>query len=69
MIQGDKFIWLKKEVVAEHEFVNLPGFRSIINKKEQFGCEYYKIEIGCEYIHGKEPDTDMITEGHMYFSR
>jgi hypothetical protein len=26
MIQGDKFIWLKKEVVAEHEFVNLPGF-------------------------------------------
>jgi hypothetical protein len=32
MIQGDKFIWLKKEVVAEHEFVNLPGFRSIINK-------------------------------------
>jgi hypothetical protein len=43
------------------------SLESIINKR-QFGCEYKNRDsIGCEYIHGKEPDTDMITEEAYIF--
>jgi hypothetical protein len=65
MIQGDKFIWLKKEVVSGNTslLIYQVSLESIINK-DNLVANIIKMRdsIGCEYIHGKEPDTDMITE-------
>jgi hypothetical protein len=65
MVQGDKFIWLKKEVVSGNTSLLIyeVSLNSITNK-DNLVSNIIKMRdsIGKEYIHGKELDTDMITE-------
>jgi hypothetical protein len=65
MIKGDKFIWLKREVVSGNTslLIYQVPLESIVHK-DNLVANIIKMRdsIGCEYIHGKEPDTDMITE-------
>jgi hypothetical protein len=54
----------KKEVVRNTSLlIYQVSLESIINK-DNLVANIIKMRdsIGCEYIHGKEPDTDMITE-------
>jgi len=65
MVQGDNFIWLKKEVVSGNTSLLLyqVPFKSIKNE-DNLVSNIIKMRdsIGNKYIHGKEHDTDMITE-------
>ncbi|MGO4817202.1 DUF4837 family protein [Flavobacterium sp. W22_SRS_FP1] len=65
MVQGDKFIWLKKEVVSGNTSLLIYEVspKSITNK-DNLVSNIIKMRdsIGRLYIHGKDPDTDMITE-------
>jgi hypothetical protein len=65
MVQGDNFIWLKKEVVSGNTSLLLyqVPFKSIKNE-DNLVSNIIKMRdsIGSKYIHGKEHDTDMITE-------
>jgi hypothetical protein len=65
MVQGDKFIWLKKEVVSGNTSLLIyeVSLKSITNK-DNLVSNIIKMRdsIGRLYIHGKDPDTDMITE-------
>jgi hypothetical protein len=65
MVQGDKFIWLKKEVVSGNTslLIYQVSLKSITSKYNLVSnIIKMRDSIGSEYIHGKEPDTDMITE-------
>ncbi|MFT7334494.1 MAG: hypothetical protein ACI9M1_000377 [Porticoccaceae bacterium] len=65
MVEGDKFIWLKKEVVSGNTSLLIYQVPlGAITNKNNLVANIIKMRdsIGCEYIHGKEPDTDMITE-------
>ncbi|HEY4617861.1 MAG TPA: DUF4837 family protein [Flavobacterium sp.] len=65
MVQGDNFIWLKKEIVSGNTslLIYQVPIESIKNK-DNLVSNIIKMRdsIGRLYIHGKEPDTDMITE-------
>jgi hypothetical protein len=65
MVQGDNFIWLKKEIVSGNKslLIYQVPLKSIKNK-DNLVSNIIKMRdsIGGQYIHGKEPDTDMITE-------
>jgi hypothetical protein len=65
MVQGDNFIWLKKEIVSGNTslLIYQVPLKSIKNK-DNLVSNIIKMRdsIGGQYIHGKEPDTDMITE-------
>lgn len=65
MVQGDNFIWLKKEIVSGNTslLIYQVPFKSIKNE-DNLVSNIIKMRdsIGDKYIHGKEPDTDMITE-------
>jgi hypothetical protein len=65
MVQGDNFIWLKKEVVSGNTslLIYQVSLKSITNDNNVFSnIIKMRDSIGKEYIHGKELDTDMITE-------
>lgn len=65
MVQEDNFIWLKKEIVSGNTslLIYQVPLKSIENK-DNLVSNIIKMRdsIGNLYIHGKEPDTDMITE-------
>lgn len=65
MVQGDNFIWLKKEIVSGNTslLIYQVSLKSLKNK-DNLVSNIIKMRdsIGSQYIHGKEPDTDMITE-------
>jgi hypothetical protein len=65
MVQGDNFIWLKKEVVSGNTSLLIyeVSINSITNS-DNLVSNIIKMRdsIGKQYIHGKEADTDMITE-------
>lgn len=65
MVQDDKFIWLKKEIVSGNTSLliyQLP--LNFIKNKDNLVSNIIKMRdsIGVKYIHGKEAGTDMITE-------
>jgi hypothetical protein len=65
MIQESNFIWLKKELVSGNTSLLLYQVPiNAIKNKNNLVSNIIKIRdsIGALYIHGKEPDTDMITE-------
>lgn len=65
MVQGDNFIWLKKEIVSGNTslIIYQVPVKSIKNKHNLVSnIIQMRDSIGSLYIHGKEPDTDMITE-------
>ncbi|EIA09927.1 DUF4837 family protein [Flavobacterium frigoris] len=65
MVQEDKFIWLKKEIVSGNTslLIYQVPLNSIKNK-DNLVSNIIKMRdsIGVQYIHGKEVGTDMITE-------
>lgn len=65
MVQDSSFIWLKKELVSGNTSVLI--YQVPLNAIQNNGNLISNIiktrdSIGALYIHGKEPDTDMITE-------
>jgi predicted protein tyrosine phosphatase len=65
MVQDSNFIWLKKELVSGNTSVLI--YQVPLNAIQNNGNLISNIiktrdSIGALYIHGKEPDTDMITE-------
>lgn len=65
MVQDSNFIWLKKELVSGNTSVLI--YQVPLNAIQNKGNLISNIiktrdSIGALYIHGKEPDTDMITE-------
>lgn len=65
MVQDSSFIWLKKELVSGNTSVLIYQVPlNAIRNKGNLISNIIKTRdsIGALYIHGKEPDTDMITE-------
>tara|TARA_R110002126_G_scaffold89114_3_gene213125 strand:+ start:852 stop:1832 length:981 start_codon:yes stop_codon:yes gene_type:complete len=65
MLQDANFVWLKKEIISGNTSVLIYQVPlSTINNKNNIVANVIKMRdsIGNLYIHGKEPDTDMITE-------
>jgi hypothetical protein len=65
MVQEPAFIWLKKELVSGNNSLLLYQVPlNAIKNKNNLVSNIIKIRdsVGALYIHGKEPDTDMITE-------
>jgi predicted protein tyrosine phosphatase len=65
MVQDSNFIWLKKELVSGNTSVLIYQVPlNAIRNKGNLISNIIKTRdsIGALYIHGKEPDTDMITE-------
>jgi hypothetical protein len=63
MVQEPDFIWLKKELVSGNTSLLL--YQVPINAiKDNLVSNIIKMRdsVGALYIHGKEPNTDMITE-------
>jgi hypothetical protein len=64
-IQDTNFIWMKKELVSGNTslLIYQVPLKTIINKRNLVSnIIKTRDSIGALYIHGKEPDTDMITE-------
>lgn len=64
-IQDTNFIWMKKELVSGNTslLIYQVPLKAIINKGNVVSnIIKTRDSIGALYIHGKEPDTDMITE-------
>jgi hypothetical protein len=65
MVQDANFIWLKKELVSGNTSLliyQVPINAIKNNKNLVSNIIKTRDSIGALYIHGKEPDTDMITE-------
>lgn len=65
VLQEPNFIWLKKEIVSGNTSILIyeVPLKSLQNANNLVGNIIKKRDsIGSLYIHGKEPDTDMITE-------
>jgi hypothetical protein len=64
-IQDTNFIWMKKELVSGNTslLIYQVPLKAIINKRNLVSnIIKTRDSIGALYIHGKEPNTDMITE-------
>lgn len=64
-IQDTNFIWMKKELVSGNTslLIYQVPLKTIINKRNLVSnIIKTRDSIGALYIHGKEPNTDMITE-------
>jgi hypothetical protein len=63
MVQEPDFIWLKKELVSGNTSLLSSSINAIKNK-DNLVSNIIKMRdsVGALYIHGKEPNTDMITE-------
>jgi isopenicillin N synthase-like dioxygenase len=65
MVQEPDFIWLKKELVSGNTSLLLYQVPiNAIKNKDNLVSNIIKMRdsVGALYIHGKEPNTDMITE-------
>lgn len=65
MIQDSNFVWLKKELISGNTslLIYQVPFSAIKNNANLVSnIIKTRDSIGALYIHGKEPDTDMITE-------
>jgi hypothetical protein len=65
MVQESDFIWLKKELVSGNTSLLLYQVPiNAIKNKDNLVSNIIKMRdsVGALYIHGKEPNTDMITE-------
>nr|WP_173851602.1 DUF4837 family protein [Flavobacterium sp. 28A] len=65
VVQEPKFIWLKKEIISGNTSILIyeVPLKSLQNANNLVGNIIKKRDsIGSLYIHGKEPNTDMITE-------
>jgi hypothetical protein len=71
MVQEPDFIWLKKELVSGNTSLLLYQVPiNAIKNKDNLVSNIIKMRdsVGALYIHGKEPNTDMITEAYSpYF--
>ncbi|MDG2431863.1 DUF4837 family protein [Flavobacterium sp.] len=65
MVQDANFVWLKKEIISGNTSVLIYQVPlSVINNENSIVANIITMRdsIGSLYIHGKEPNTDMITE-------
>jgi hypothetical protein len=65
MVQDANFVWLKKEIISGNTSILIYQVPlSVINNQNSIVANIITMRdsIGNLYIHGKEPDTDMITE-------
>jgi hypothetical protein len=65
MVQDSSFVWLKKEIISGNTSVLIYQVPvSAINNQNSIVANIIAMRdsIGSLYIHGKEPNTDMITE-------
>jgi hypothetical protein len=64
MVQEPDFIWLKKELVRNTSLLLYQVPINAIKNKDNLVSNIIKMRdsVGALYIHGKEPNTDMITE-------
>ena len=65
MVQDANFVWLKKEIISGNTSILIYQVPlSVINNQNSIVANIITMRdsIGNLYIHGKEPNTDMITE-------